>query len=215
LHSLAVGNYERADEIIEAARQIDPLNQTIHGVSVLVSGLLGDVQRAEGKYRRGKEIFGDHWYLGNVYITILRLGIKKNLSRDYILFSSPISDEAKEHFDSPKEGLSKLRRIYNNDDNLTSTDFVEISVWAAYFGDPEFALNALERAVSISSHQLALYWYLLMKEARQLPRFKEFVKEIGLVDYWKEYGWPDLCHPVGDDDFVCDEFSLSGRKLCP
>jgi hypothetical protein len=26
----------------------------------------------------------------------------------------------------------------------------------------------------------------------------------GVADYWKEYGWPDLCHPVGDDDFVCD-----------
>ena len=24
------------------------------------------------------------------------------------------------------------------------------------------------------------------------------------TDYWKTYGWPDLCHPVGDDDFVCE-----------
>jgi len=25
-----------------------------------------------------------------------------------------------------------------------------------------------------------------------------------LVDYWKAHGWPDLCRPVGSDDFVCD-----------
>jgi hypothetical protein len=43
-----------------------------------------------------------------------------------------------------------------------------------------------------------------MKGVRQLPRFKKYVREIGLVDFWKEFGWPDLCHPVGDDDFVCD-----------
>jgi hypothetical protein len=26
----------------------------------------------------------------------------------------------------------------------------------------------------------------------------------GLVGYWRERGWPDLCHPMGADDFVCD-----------
>jgi hypothetical protein len=43
-----------------------------------------------------------------------------------------------------------------------------------------------------------------MKEVRQLPRFKEFMREISLVNYWKKFGWPDLCRPVGDDDFECD-----------
>ena len=50
-----------------------------------------------------------------------------------------------------------------------------------------------------------------MKVVRQLPRFKEFVSEIGLVDYWKKFGWPnnDICRPVGDDDFVCDWFDIT------
>ena len=26
----------------------------------------------------------------------------------------------------------------------------------------------------------------------------------GLVDYWRERGWPDLCRPMGANDFVCD-----------
>jgi hypothetical protein len=76
--------------------------------------------------------------------------------------------------------------------------------WAAYFGDPEFALNAMERAVSLEATPLNFIWAPVLQEVRQLPRFKEFIKEIGLVDYWKEFGWPDLCRPVGDDDFVCD-----------
>ena len=42
-----------------------------------------------------------------------------------------------------------------------------------------------------------------MQGVRQLPRFIELVKEKGLVDYWTKYGWPDRCHPAGDD-FVCD-----------
>ena len=65
-------------------------------------------------------------------------------------------------------------------------------------------MDAMEKGTKINALTLFQIWYPVMKEVRQLPRFKEFVKEIGLVDYWKEYGWPDLCRPVGDDDFVCD-----------
>ena len=65
-------------------------------------------------------------------------------------------------------------------------------------------MNELEKGVRIHSGGLFLVLYPAMCEVRQLPRFKEFVIEIGLVDYWKQYGWPDLCHPVGDDDFVCE-----------
>jgi hypothetical protein len=27
---------------------------------------------------------------------------------------------------------------------------------------------------------------------------------MGLVDYWREHGWPDLCRADGTDDFACD-----------
>jgi len=35
-------------------------------------------------------------------------------------------------------------------------------------------------------------------------RFRAYVRKAGLVDYWRERGWPDLCRPQGADDFVCD-----------
>jgi len=111
---------------------------------------------------------------------------------------------AKEHIESPRDGLVEFRRLYNNEDDLTSRELYEIAIWAAYFGDQEFALNAIDRSVTISNGIAMFQWLPVFHEVRQLPRFKEFMKEIGLVDYWKEYGWPDLCHPVGDDDFVCD-----------
>jgi hypothetical protein len=27
---------------------------------------------------------------------------------------------------------------------------------------------------------------------------------LGLVDYWRERGWPAQCHPQGAEDFVCE-----------
>jgi len=34
---------------------------------------------------------------------------------------------------------------------------------------------------------------------------KNYLLKIGLVDYWRSYKWPAFCHPVGVNDFKCDE----------
>jgi adenylate cyclase len=206
VHSLTVGKLERANNIIEAFRQIDPLNQTNYANSILTSVFLGDEQQAEEKYEQGKAIFGGQLYLGDAYISYLRLGGKDIISQNEIVYSSRIFDAAKAHLDSPKEGLAELHRIYSNDDRLTSVDILNISVWAAYFGDPKLAMKAMEKGVNINGAVLTHSWGPVFREVRQLPRFKEFVREIGLVEYWNRFGWPDndICRPIGNDDFACD-----------
>jgi hypothetical protein len=48
-------------------------------------------------------------------------------------------------------------------------------------------------------------WRPIFKGVRQLPGFKDFVRDLGLVDYWRTSGnWGDFCHPVGEEDFECD-----------
>ena len=65
-------------------------------------------------------------------------------------------------------------------------------------------MDAMEKGIRINATCLFKTWLPVMQEVRQLPRFKELMKEIGLVDYWNKFGWPDLCRPIGDDDFMCD-----------
>ena len=39
---------------------------------------------------------------------------------------------------------------------------------------------------------------------RKDPRFSPLAERIGLVDYWKQYGYPDRCHAgTGDVAVVC------------
>jgi TolB-like protein/Flp pilus assembly protein TadD len=43
-------------------------------------------------------------------------------------------------------------------------------------------------------------------KARQDPAFQDFAQRIGMVVYWRQYGWPDLCKPAAADGakaFVC------------
>ena len=47
-------------------------------------------------------------------------------------------------------------------------------------------------------------WTPSLKPFRRSEAFREFVRETGMVDYWRANGWPEKCRPVGEDDFECD-----------
>ena len=204
IHYQAVGNFKMANELLEKAQQNDPIHQNGRATNMLNFALLGDKTRAEEEYQRGKVLFGDQWFLGNQYITFIRIGFINVLSRDEIILSDPICDTVKDYLESPQKGLAELCRLYTESNNLSSAEFLYISMWAAYFGDPEFAMDAMEKGIKIEASGIFLAWFPVMHEVRQTPRFKKFFKKLGLVDYWNKFGWPDLCRPVGDGDFVCD-----------
>ena len=66
------------------------------------------------------------------------------------------------------------------------------------------ALDAMRAAIDEQGAHAPFLWYPQLAEMRRLPEFMAYLREIGMVDYWKEYGWPDICHQVGKDDFACD-----------
>ena len=41
-------------------------------------------------------------------------------------------------------------------------------------------------------------WPAYMTEFRQDPRFTALVTRLGLMDYWRDHGWPDACQPAGE-----------------
>jgi TolB-like protein len=42
------------------------------------------------------------------------------------------------------------------------------------------------------------------RRLRQSDAFRARVRDSGMLGFWQENGWPDLCRPLGDDDFECD-----------
>ena len=185
-------------------RQNDPTSQVIWGWYYHIYGGFGDSQRTEEEYQRRNLLIKDYSGWHDDAITQVRLGSGDVLSRDEIVSSNTIHTIGKEYLESPEDGLVELRRIYSSDDKLSNIDLGLVAMWAAYFGDMEFAMEILEKSANIYCANVVYFWAPVMREIRQTSRFKEFVREIGLIDYWKEYGWPDLCRPLGKDDFECD-----------
>jgi TolB-like protein len=77
----------------------------------------------------------------------------------------------------------------------------------AYAGELDTAMDIFEtRMFDASWYTLSRFWHLTEEYTalRQTERFKQMVTKMRLVEFWREHGWPDLCQPVGEEDFDCD-----------
>jgi hypothetical protein len=86
-----------------------------------------------------------------------------------------------DYLDDPQAGLARLRETAR-DANLGIDHLSVIALWAGYFGEPELAVASIERAMSRNAQNAFLLWLPAMRDVRQLPRFKAFVRDVRLVD---------------------------------
>jgi tetratricopeptide (TPR) repeat protein len=49
----------------------------------------------------------------------------------------------------------------------------------------------------------AQIWDNWAVEVRRDPRFKDWIRTIGYLEFWNKKGWPDRCRPTGIDNFEC------------
>jgi TolB-like protein/DNA-binding SARP family transcriptional activator len=80
----------------------------------------------------------------------------------------------------------------------------DLDVVYAYVGASDRIMENYERANELRRGFFDIIWLPELAPLRNSKRFKAVAREAGLVDYWRARGWPDLCRPVGSDDFVCD-----------
>lgn len=49
----------------------------------------------------------------------------------------------------------------------------------------------------------ASLWYEPFREQRSTPEFFEMMERAGMVEYWREFGWPDDCASLDQDLAEC------------
>ena len=83
--------------------------------------------------------------------------------------------------------------------------YSELYIAYAYTSAPERMLDWPEKAVKDGDYgRLGQVWWPTPSSVRKTERFKTLMRNAGLVDYWRARGWPDLCKPVGTNDFACE-----------
>jgi tetratricopeptide (TPR) repeat protein len=200
---LAVGNIDKARASFRAGRETDPLNPVIVAFSVGTHHLAGDTRAAMAEYERGR-VAHSNWPLGDFVAIVVRLGSGQVRSpAELPLDAGGIDKAAMDYFHEPERALEELRILYANEQYADQIARRRVAVWAAYFGDPELALRAMTDSATASTLNGFVLWFPVFSEVRQLPGFKDLMHKLGLVSYWRVYGWPEHCRPTRGEDFEC------------
>jgi TolB-like protein/DNA-binding winged helix-turn-helix (wHTH) protein len=202
---VSVGRAREAVESFERARAIDPLMVTASvGLADAHLGA-GNLRAAITEIDRGLGLEG----LGSVFPTlrvVAALALRERAEIDKSLALFPAGNRVGEvgrtlaRLDEPTRAPTEIRRLAAS---ASANDKIMLAEWAAYYSEPELALVLLRDALS-EALQPGVLWGPLLGDVRELQQFKELVRDLGLVDYWRVHGWSDFCRPVTDDDFVCE-----------
>jgi TolB-like protein len=191
-----VGRLHEAIPALERARAEEPLLSEL-------AGFLGAAYAGDGNFTAALDEIDRGLELEDPDTPLLRAGL-------IIALGNPDREELDKRMralpdipqvltrlvDAPAGAAGEIRHLA-----LTATPLEKyaLSFWAAYFQEPELSLELW----SEGTLDVPGLWLPLMQDVRKLPAFKDLVRKLGLVDYWRAYGWSDFCHPVGEDDFVC------------
>lgn len=192
-----VGRVREAVRVLERARAEEPLLPSVAQYLALARTIDGDYSAAFAEIDRGLA-------LEDPDMPFLRSGIAIALNmRDRAQIHARIgalpSSERRglsPYVDAPEGAAAAIRREASTANPPMKTG---LAFWAAYFHEPELALELWTEGTRTPD----ALWQPLMHEVRTLPAFKNVVRELGLVDYWRAYGWPDFCHPIDGEDFAC------------
>ena len=72
-----------------------------------------------------------------------------------------------------------------------------------YASAPDRALDFSQVQADAGYWDANWLWFPEYAPVRKTERFKALMRKAGQVDYWRARGWPEFCHPVGNDDFAC------------
>jgi hypothetical protein len=104
-------------------------------------------------------------------------------------------------FDDPPRARARSRELMGHASKPVRA--FGAMTFAAYFGEHLLALQGFRTiAPRLLGIQAMAIWRPLFKPMRQLPGFKDLVRELNLVTYWRTTGqWGEFARPVGEDDF--------------
>ena len=203
------GRVRMALQYREAGRRADPLSMTFAGIVARQYAFLDMGDDLAREYARIDGLGGLGWSADEAMLE--QLMYKRAPAGEIVeLFgracarpgSPPGCGVALQSIRSPEQAGSILRKQLS--EALPGAAYA-VALWAAYLGDRELTIEALRVFTkSPATNVFQNLWYPLLSDARRDPRFKDVVRSIGLVDFWRKTGhWGDRCRPLGPDDFEC------------
>ena len=197
----AVGRIKEALNLREKLQTLEPFAPMINYITasiMLIGGqgpaaipILEALPAAPGRNTALAHAYASQGRYGEAADTLLAI------KRDDQIFG-PVEDAARLIRSAPTKvkGPEALPALDN-----------QLSFVYLYVGAPDRVLDYQERVMAegkvLISQQVRYLWSPNFAPVRKTERFKALMRAAGYLDHWRARGWPDLCRPVGADDFVC------------
>lgn len=196
---LAIGEMEKAIEIFDGCLELDPSSKLCRKYRSMAYLVLGDFDtamidanaNAEDGYYRDFDAYLP-WFLERGD-RLLAFTISRTVNwwggfphRDYIAAVEQQESQPADLFEKFKAwGESKNVNVSSNTNlMLTLRAYDEVTV-GNFNNDYEHI------------------WLPQFSDYRKSPQFKQLASDLGMLDYWREFGFPKQCQIISDADFEC------------
>ncbi len=207
LMMMRLGYFDSLLDGLKSAYRYDPLNQRI-GWSLATDLILAgkpqeaaDVLKPLGYYRYRK------YSLALTAIALKDFRRARALLRGARLRSGTLpavyADLVIDGIADPARAKSAAERIVAAEKSGELDKLVSFEALLT-MGSPRVYDLGIDIDKDIGNKQILIeFWNLWSVDLRRDPRFKDWVRQLGYVEFWKKYGWPDRCRPTGPSDFEC------------
>jgi len=204
------GYIDEAFEMLQAAEILDPVYPQLQYALGVNAMLRNDTAAANIYFQRAID-GGNANGAAGMYWLDLRLG---NLENAIDFLQQTTAMEIAGLSSGPAQASTNIMSAAIRDPSrrqegikaaVTEEDMIALIYFSAEPEIIELLNTRLSEGKTIMiSVNLTNFWTDESSSLRQSPEYKQILTKVDLVDLWKQRGWPDLCHAVGEDDFECE-----------
>jgi TolB-like protein/DNA-binding winged helix-turn-helix (wHTH) protein len=205
---LNMGRPREAMDYYRRGKLSEPLLKEPATLLAIAYEMSGQLDQADAELAATAGLVGDRRF-GDLLHEMVALARRDSAQMRSLIAALPANDFSRAvqlGTNDPESARVALRRLATQDHYQRTPWVWGMAHWAAYFGDHELSLRLLRKGLGahMDGSSALVIWRAVERETRRLPAFKDLVRDLGLVDYWRESGkWNEFCRPVGADDFEC------------